>query len=162
MMVTDEAVDTLRETVEELRRRGEAQRAEALETVLVENERLRASLALIRELSDGRAELGQTRGAAPSYIPSVAARRAASRTRQPVDLDLLTSTEVGDLVGVTGQTIKNWVKEGRMKAYRIGSRIMVPREVVEAYVRSAGESLDLDDCSPEEAARLVDEARGKG
>ncbi len=49
-----------------------------------------------------------------------------------------------------------------MKAYRIGSRIMAPREVVEAYVRSAGESLGLDDCSPEEAARLVDEARGKG
>ncbi|MDQ2827819.1 MAG: helix-turn-helix domain-containing protein [Chloroflexota bacterium] len=160
-MVTDTAVDTLRETVEELRRRGEAQRAEALETVLVENGRLRESLALIRELSDSRAELGQTRGAAPSYIPSVAARRAASRTQQPVDLDLLTSTEVGDLVGVTGQTIKNWVKEGRMKAYRIGSRIMVPREVVEAYVRSAGESLDLDDCSPEEAVRLVNEARGK-
>ncbi len=160
-MVTDEAVDTLRETMEELRRRGEAQRAEALETVLAENERLRESLALIRELSDGRAEHGQTRGEAPSYIPSVAARRAANRTQQLMDLDLLTSTEVGDLVGVTGQTIKNWVKEGRMKAYRIGSRIMVPREVVEEYVRSAGESLDLDDCSPEEAVRLVDEVRGK-
>ena len=79
-----------------------------------------------------------------------------------MDLDLLTSTEVGNLVGVTGQTIKNWVKEGRMKAYRIGGRIMAPREVVEAYVRSAGESLDLADCSPEEAARLVDEAWGKG
>jgi len=38
---------------------------------------------------------------------------------------------------------------------------MVPREVVEEYVRSAGESLDLDDCSPEEAVRLVDEVRGK-
>jgi len=160
-MVTGEAVDTLRETVEELRRCGEAQRAEAIETVLIENQRLRESLALIRELSAGREGAGQARGEEPSYIPSVAARRAVSRAYQPVDLNLLTSTEVGDLVGVTGQTIKNWVKEGRMKAYRIGSRIMVPREIVEEYVRSAGESLDLDDCSPEEAARLVDEARGK-
>ena len=61
-----------------------------------------------------------------------------------------------------GELIRTIALEGRMKAYRIGSRIMAPREVVEAYVRSAGESLGLDDCSPEEAARLVDEARGKG
>lgn len=36
---------------------------------------------------------------------------------------------------------------------------MVPREIMEEYVRVAGTALDLDDLSPEEAARVVAEGR---
>lgn len=160
-MVIDEAVKTLKATVEDLRQHGEAQRAEAIEAVLMENERLRENLNLIRQLSENSEVHERVVGETPTYVPSVVTQHNRRLKELPPALDLLTSTEIGNLVGVTGQTIKNWVKEGRMEAYRIGNRIMVPREVVEEYVRSAGESLDLDDCSPEEAARLVDEARGK-
>jgi excisionase family DNA binding protein len=76
-------------------------------------------------------------------------------------LDLLTSTQVGDLLGVSGQTIKNWVRQGRIAAYRVGGRIMVPQEAVAEYVRRARTSLDLDEVPDEEAARLVDEGRSR-
>lgn len=74
-------------------------------------------------------------------------------------LDLLTSTQTGDLFGVSGQTIKNWVRQGKLSGYRVGARIMVPKTAVEEYVRRAGQSLDLEEVSDEEAARLVEEGR---
>src|SRR6266508_3842537 len=68
-------------------------------------------------------------------------------------LDLLTSTQAGDVLGVTGQTIKNWVRRGRLAGYRVGGRIMVPKDVLADYVRRARRSLDLDALSDEEATR---------
>lgn len=74
-------------------------------------------------------------------------------------LDLLTSTEAGDLLGVSGQTIKNWVRSGRLAAYRVGGRIMVPKDVVADYVRQARTSVDLQEVSDAEAERVVAEGR---
>src|SRR3982751_198036 len=62
-------------------------------------------------------------------------------------LDLLTSTQAGDLLGVSGQTIKNWVRQGRLVGYRVGGRIMVPKEVLAEYVRRARSLLELDPVS---------------
>jgi len=76
-------------------------------------------------------------------------------------LDLLTTTQAGDLIGVSGQTIKNWAHAGRFAALRVGGRIMVPREAVETYVRRARESLALEEISDADAARLVSEARAR-
>jgi excisionase family DNA binding protein len=66
--------------------------------------------------------------------------------------------EIPNLVGATGQMIKQWVQEGRYAAYRVGN-ILIPREAVEEYVRRAGLSLELEELSDEEAARLVAEDR---
>jgi excisionase family DNA binding protein len=74
-------------------------------------------------------------------------------------LDLLTSTQAGQLLGVSGQTIKNWVRDGRLSGFRVGSRIMIPKEIVSDYVRRARQSLELEDIPDEEAARLVGEGR---
>ena len=74
-------------------------------------------------------------------------------------LDLLTSRQAGDLIGVSGQTIKNWVRRGRIAGYRVGGRIMIPRESVGDYVRRARTSLDLEEVSDEDAAQLVAEGR---
>jgi excisionase family DNA binding protein len=74
-------------------------------------------------------------------------------------LDLLTSTQAGDLLGVSGQTIKNWARQGRLAAYRVGGRIMVPKDAVADYVRRARTSLDLTEVSDDEAERLVSEGR---
>lgn len=53
----------------------------------------------------------------------------------PERLDVLTTTQAADLFGVTGQTIKNWVRAGRLPGYRIGGRIMIPAAAVAEYVR---------------------------
>jgi hypothetical protein len=80
----------------------------------------------------------------------------APRRDQPA-----TETEqVGDLVGATGPMLKKWVQEGRFSAYRAG-KFVIPKELVEEYVRRAGPSLDLEEIPDEEAARLVAEGRKK-
>lgn len=77
-------------------------------------------------------------------------------------LDFLTTTKAGTLLGVTGQTIKNWVRDGRLAGYRVGGRVVIPREAVDKYVRRARGSLDLEVISDEEAAELVTEGRRRG
>ena len=83
----------------------------------------------------------------------------AARAEAVPALDLLTSTQVGDLLGVSGQTIKNGVRQGRLAGYRIGGRIMVPAESVAAYARRARASPELDEISDADAAHLVVEGR---
>ncbi len=67
--------------------------------------------------------------------------------------------EAGDLLGASGQTIGDLVRDGRLVEYRVGERIVIPREMVAEYVGRARSSLDLDDIPPDEAARLVAEGR---
>ena len=111
-----------------------------------------------RVLAERTAEDLRRRGEEESaQVIEVLVREAQGNAAAP--LDLLTSTQAGELLGVTGQTIKNWVREGNLDGYRIGGRIMVPRQVVEDYVSRAGISLDLEDFSDDEAARLVAEGR---
>lgn len=148
---------TAEQLVEQLRSDGDMVRADAV-------------AALVRAATRGRSEFGgsSATGTAPRLggQERTAGRPAGvgkpRRRDRPLLGDLLTSTQAGDLIGVSGQTIKRWVKEGRFQAYRIGARVMVPREVVEEYVRLARPSLDLDDVSGEEAARLVREVRRGG
>jgi excisionase family DNA binding protein len=80
----------------------------------------------------------------------------ASQAPEPVAED---TEQVGDLFSVSGPTLKKWVEEGRYASYRVG-KFSIPRELVEEYVRRSGPSLDLEDFTPEEAARLVAEGRG--
>ena len=111
MMVSQETLRSARRTAEELRQRGQLERAQAIES-------------LVEAVHD-------------EAIPS---------------LDLLTSREAGELVGVTGQTIKNWVRQGRLEGYRVGSRIMIPKNVAANYVSRARQSLELGMISDGEAA----------
>ena len=64
-----------------------------------------------------------------------------------------------DLLGASGQAIREWVRDRQMTWYRVGGRIVVPRETVAEYVGRAGGWLDLDDIPPDEAARLLAEGR---
>lgn len=117
-MISQETLQSARRTAEDLRQRGQLERAQAIES-------------LVEAVHD-------------EAIPS---------------LDLLTSREAGELVGVTGQTIKNWVRQGQLEGYRVGSRIMIPKNVVASYVSRARQSLELDALSEEDAAVLVEEGR---
>ncbi|MCC6626576.1 MAG: helix-turn-helix domain-containing protein [Chloroflexi bacterium] len=74
-------------------------------------------------------------------------------------LDLLTTGQAGELLGVTGQTIKNWVRGGKLDGYRVGGRIMISRQAMEAYVRRARTSFDLPDLTDDEIVQLIDDDR---
>lgn len=117
-MITQETIRLAKTTADELRERGERERAQAIDA-LVE----------------------------------------AARDETVERLDLLTSREAGELLGVSGQTIKNWVKQGQLRGFRVGGRIMIPRDLVAGNVRRARGALDLEEVSDEEAARLVAEGR---
>ena len=82
----------------------------------------------------------------------------ASRKPPP----LLTSTQAGEMLNVSAQTIKNWVNSGKLFGYRIGNRVMIPRTVTEAYLHGAvirpevNPQVDEDwEMSDDEAAEAV-------
>ena len=39
----------------------------------------------------------------------------------------LSTAELGGLLGVTRQTVRNWFLKGQIKAYRIGQNIKIPK-----------------------------------
>jgi excisionase family DNA binding protein len=113
-----------------------------------------ATIARARLTAEELRQKGEVQPA--EVIETILAEAQDDRGRS---LDLLTSSQAGDLLGVTGQTIKNWVRDGRLTGYRIGGRIMVPRRSLETYVAQAGAALELEELSDEEAAALVAEGR---
>lgn len=74
--------------------------------------------------------------------------------------DMITM-QTGKRLGVSGQTIKNWVQRGELTGFRVGSRIMVPADAVAAYWRLARASLDLGEVSDEEAVQVTRAVRGQ-
>jgi len=55
-----------------------------------------------------------------------------------------TVTEAAKLVGVSGQTIKNWVSRGMLQGYRLGGRIVIPRAALDDYKPLAEAAKGLD------------------
>lgn len=46
-----------------------------------------------------------------------------------------TTAEAGRLIGVSSQTIKNWVARGLLVGYRLGGRVVIPLAALEEYRR---------------------------
>ncbi|HEX8727988.1 MAG TPA: helix-turn-helix domain-containing protein [Ktedonobacterales bacterium] len=67
-----------------------------------------------------------------------------------------TTAEAGRLIGVTPQTIKNWVARGLLAGYRLGGRIVVPHAALEEY-RALGAAMQAIEPLPpvEEIVREV-------
>lgn len=61
--------------------------------------------------------------------------------------DYYTTTEAARLIGVSAQTIRNWVERDMIKAYRLGGRTAIPRSEVDGYLPLA-ESLRYDESWP--------------
>jgi len=40
----------------------------------------------------------------------------------------LSTQELGSLLGVTRQTIRNWIKKGNIKAFQIGQNLKIPTQ----------------------------------
>jgi hypothetical protein len=75
------------------------------------------------------------------------------------ECDRSSGVEGTDLLGASGQAIRDWVRDRQIAEYRVGGRIVVTGEAVAEYVGRARSSLDLDHISSDEAARLVAEGR---
>jgi excisionase family DNA binding protein len=52
-----------------------------------------------------------------------------------------TTAEAGRLIGVTSQTVKNWVARGLLAGYRLGGRVVIPRAALEEY-RALGAAME--------------------
>ncbi len=68
-----------------------------------------------------------------------------------------TTTEAAELVGVTPQTIKNWVARGILKGYRLGGRVVIPRTALADYRPLAEASKALEPLPAEE--EIIDTIR---
>lgn len=61
--------------------------------------------------------------------------------------ELLTTTQAGELLGVTGKTVREWIKQGKLTGYRWKwrhSKIKVSTQEVQELQRRL--SSDADDC----------------
>ena len=47
------------------------------------------------------------------------------------DQELLTASQAAEALNATSQTIRNWIRGGRLPAVRIGNRFLIPRAEVE-------------------------------
>lgn len=51
------------------------------------------------------------------------------------DIEVYTLKEIEDLLQVTRRTIYNWIKGGKLKAFRIGKEWRVTREALDAFTQ---------------------------
>jgi excisionase family DNA binding protein len=57
------------------------------------------------------------------------------------DADLLTVTQAAEVLSSSGQSIRNWIREGRLAAVRIGNRFLIARAEVERMRGDASAAL---------------------
>lgn len=73
-----------------------------------------------------------------------------------------TVSEAADLIGVSGQTVKNWISRGMLKGYRLGGRIVIPRAELDDYLPMAQALKGIDPVpSDEEIVDIVRSGRRK-
>ena len=75
----------------------------------------------------------------------------------------LTTGEVSRRLGVSRQTVVNWIKQGLLPGVRMGSRLMVPATVMKRFARLEKILDDLDaERAPGKPAEIVElVARGR-
>ena len=86
--------------------------------------------------------------------------RAATEQNTP---RYLTTGEIGRRLGVSRQTVVNWIKQGLLPGVRMGSRLMVPAAVMNRFARLEKILDDLDaERAPGKPAEIVElVARGR-
>ena len=52
------------------------------------------------------------------------------------DIEVYTLKEIEDLLHVTRRTLYNWIKSGKLKAFRIGKEWRVTRDALEDFTRT--------------------------
>ena len=81
--------------------------------------------------------------------------RAVDRARP-----YFTTGQVARRLGVSRQTIVNWIKQGYLPGERVGARMMVPASAFDQYAEfEAIFDREVPALSPEEAAEIVGQGR---
>ena len=116
-------------------------------------ERLRRLEPLIGQLEDA----GQLDDAEAVRLARDLAERALDQTPRAETRVLLTTRQAGRALGVSIQTIRNWVAAGRLPAEKRGVRTMIPRQaLLDEIERSRARSAPAER-SPEERAAIAAE-----
>ena len=105
--------------------------------------------ALVRRL---RAERSEREAAA---VERLLQQAAGASGRTAALAGYMTTGEAAGLIGVSLQTIKNWVRQGRLVGTRVGGRTLVSRASVQVFLDSLGSVADpaeRDDMAAAEAA----------
>ncbi|HLJ82059.1 MAG TPA: helix-turn-helix domain-containing protein [Ktedonobacterales bacterium] len=81
-------------------------------------------------------------------------------TQPKTERPYYTVSEAAEFIGVSGQTVKNWISRGLMKGYRLGGRIVVPRSELDDYRSMAEASKGIDPLpSREEVVEAIQAGR---
>jgi len=83
--------------------------------------------------------------------------QALTAARPKAERPYYTISEAAELIGVSGQTVKNWISRGMLKGYRLGGRIVIPRTELDDY-RSMADALKSLDPLPSRE-EIVDAVR---
>lgn len=78
-------------------------------------------------------------------------------TQPKTERPYYTVSEAADLIGVSGQTVKNWISRGMLMSYRLGGRIVIPRSQLDSYRSIAAALKGLDPTPSDE--EIVEEIR---
>lgn len=115
--------------------------------------RLRGLAPLIRDLE----QAGQIDTAATVRLAHELAEEAlAARNRSPSEAPpLLTTRQAGRALGVSIQTIRNWVAAGRIAAVRRGVRTMIPRQAVFEEIERSRVPAYAVEHGPDDASNLA-------
>lgn len=68
----------------------------------------------------------------------------------------MTTGEAARLIGVSAQTIKNWVDQGRLAGSRVGGRILVERRSVQMFFDSLGTAAEVPEDEDVDRAETED------
>lgn len=52
------------------------------------------------------------------------------------DIEVYTLKEIVDLLQVTRRTTYNWIKDGKLKAFRVGKEWRVTKEALEEFIQA--------------------------
>lgn len=84
----------------------------------------------------------------------------AAKPKPKTERPYYTVSEAAELIGVSGQTVKNWISRGMLKGYRLGGRIVIPRAILDSYRPLADALKALDPTPPtEEILRHINAGR---
>lgn len=100
---------------------------------------------------------GRDRDAEAVQFVHALAEHALARQRATPERELLTTGQAALALGLSDQTIRNWVAAGRLPSVRRGARTMIPRQVVEEEIERsrlpASEVVALEDSEAKVAFR---------
>jgi excisionase family DNA binding protein len=116
-------------------------------------ERLRRLEPLIGQLEDA----GQIDDAAAVRLARDLAERALDNSPRAEPQALLTTRQAGRALGVSRQTIRNWVAAGRLPAEKRGVRTMIPRQALLDEIERSRAHHAPAERSPEERAAIAAE-----